>query len=90
MNDALKNWGIGVATAVAVSALGLAGNTYVDVQVLKYDQVSLREISEQQKQMTNQIKDILASMDKQMAVQDKTLAVLSETVNELKVVKGKK
>ena len=89
MYSTLKNWCIGVTTALSISACGAAATLFVDVQILKHEQAFQKEMLVQQQQTSNQIKDLLTSLDKQMAVQEKTVTTLSEMVDELKTVRGK-
>lgn len=80
MDSSLRTWAVGVATALSVSAFGVASNLYVDVQLIKQNQTRLVEMSDQQKQM----EQLINKLDKSLAVQAETLQTITKALEKSK------
>lgn len=80
MDNSLRSWAVGVATALSVSAIGVASNLYVDVQLIKQNQTRIVEMSDQQKQMET----LINKLDKSLAVQAETLQTITKALEKTK------
>lgn len=83
MQETLKNMGIAVATALSISSIGIGINTYVDVQILKNNQL-------EQSSMVKTTQEILSRIDKTQAVQAEIIKSLGDVVNNLNHNSGEK
>ncbi|BBU72726.1 hypothetical protein [Proteus phage 3H10_20] len=77
MGEIARNVISTLAGTISMAALGLCINTYVDVQILKQNQIELSTIVK-----TSQ--DLLTRIDKTQAVQEEVVKTLSEIVNDLR------
>lgn len=82
MSD-LKNWTLGITASLAVSSIGVALNTYVDVQMIKQDQEQQKMYLQRQDDSIKQMNHILTALDKNTALQAQTLETLQKTVDVL-------
>lgn len=69
----IKEWLLGVSTALTVACLGVVANLYTDVQVLKVQVANLEKYSES-----------VIALDKKMELNNQTLEVVKQTLEELK------
>lgn len=72
-NNFIKEWLMGVATALSVATLGIAISLYTDVQVLKSKQ-----------EQNSNLASAVASLEKQVALTTQALDALKDTLQELK------
>lgn len=72
-NNFIKEWMMGVATALSVATLGIAISLYTDVQVLKSKQ-----------EQNSNLSSAVASLEKQVALTTQALDALKDTLQELK------
>jgi len=76
MSETVKNWLLGVTSALCVPLLGMCIGLYVDVQLLKVNVDRYSDMAIQQKQM----KELITKLDKNLAVQEETLRTLIKAV----------
>lgn len=72
-NGYLKDWLVGVLTALTVACLGVVANLYTDVQVMKVQVHGMERYAE-----------TVVALDKKMDLTNQTLEAVKETLNEIK------
>lgn len=72
----IKDWLVGVSTAVTIATASILANLYIDVQVMKIKLDNLEKYNE-----------LVSSMDKRLDLTNQTLEVVKETLNELKAAR---
>lgn len=72
----IKDWLVGVSTAVTIATASILANLYIDVQVMKIKLDNLEKYNE-----------LVSNMDKRLDLTNQTLEVVKETLNELKAAR---
>lgn len=72
----IKDWLVGVSTALTIATMTILANLYIDVQIMKVKLDNLENYNE-----------LVNNMDKRLELTNQTLEVVKETLNEIKAAR---